>query len=479
MKSFRHIFPLFLLISLLSGCDGGQARYMRYLHRNMSEDDERTYKPEFWEENVAKALEIREKTGRIYPRKFFRHFVLPVRVGNEPLDRFRSVYADSLCALVEGMDPEEAVIAINTWCRYRAYFMDGWDKTQSAMGTLEYGYGLCSDLTVLTVNAMRAAGFPAREVVTTWADFRSDHSWLEVYVNGRWAMMSASEPYPKLDTNSWLNNRRVMCAEIEVIGDYHGPETVLSRSGGITRVSNLSKYAPVREAKVSVYDPSGRPVKDAKVQFLMYHEGGIHTLASTVTNGRGSTVAELGLGDVLALACKDGLYGLAKVPGDVDEVSLMLSHSLSNRSSAEFELSPPPKNPDWRFIKSNDEYWAPMDSVKVARLRAHPADEAKVQAFIDEPRRQHLPVIRWPVIGATSIKLLGDGGITWGKELSLYKIEEDSLIPVARTDIPSGTYLIVTGTSLSEDYRYKVRLETIPVADNIPEITVPVTMPTI
>lgn len=479
MKSIRLIFFPILLTVLLSGCAGGQSHYVRYLHRHMNEEDEKAYKPEFWEENVAKALEVRDKTGRIYPRRFFRYFVLPVRVGEEPLDRFRAVYADSLCRLVEGMDPEEAVIAINTWCRYQAYFKEGWDKIQSAMGTIEYGYGLCSDLTVLTVNAMRAAGFPARRVVTTWADFRSDHAWLEVYVNDRWAMMSASEPYAKLDTNAWLNSRRVMCAEIDVIGDYHGPETVLSRNGRITRVSNLSKYAPVRKAGVSVFDSSGRPVKGAKVQFLMYHEGGLHILASTKTGGRGRTVAELGGGDVLALAYKDGLFGLAKVPGDKDEVGLMLNHGISSRNYAEFELSPPPENPDWRYIKSNDDYWAPMDSVKVAGLRAHPADEARVQAFIDEPRRPYVPEIKWPVAGTTGLILLSEGGINWGKELSLYKLEGGTLIPVNQTNIPSGTYLVVTGTALSEKNRYSVRLETFQVADDIPEITIPVTMPSI
>lgn len=445
----------------------------------MSEEDERTYRPEFWEENVAKALEIRDKTGRVYPRRFFRYFVLPPRVWEEPLDRFRAVYSDSLCRLVEGMEPEDAVIAINTWCRCQAYFKDGWSRRQSAMGTIEYGYGLCSDLTVLAVNAMRAAGFPARMVTTTWADFRSDHSWLEVYVNGRWTMMSACEPYAQLDTNAWLNSRRVMCAEIDVIGDYHGPETVLSRTGRITQVSNLSKYAPVRKAGVSVFDSSGRPVKGAEVQFLMYHEGGLHTLASTTTSVGGRAVAELGGGDVLAMAYKDGLFGLAKVPGDTNEVSLMLSHSVSNKSSAEFELSPPPKNPDWRPIKSNDDFWAPMDSVKVARLRAHPADEARVQAFIDEPRRPHLPEIKWPVAGSTGLVLLSDGGIRWGKEISLYRLEEGTLVPVNQTNIPTGTYLVVTGTSLSDDDKYSVRLETFHVADDIPEITIPVSMPSI
>ena len=479
MQRLRHLIFFGLLVALLSGCVNEQTRYVRYLHKHMTADDERTYKPEFWQDNVAKALEIRDKTSREYPGRMFRHFVLPVRVSQEPLDRFRLVYADSLCSLVEGMEPEEAVIALNTWCRHQAYFKEGWNKDQSAMGTIEYGYGLCSDLTVMAVNVMRAAGFPAREVETIWSDFRSNHSWLEVYVNGRWAMMSAGEPYPMLDTNAWLNNRRVMCAEIDVFGDYHGPETVLSRDKHITRISNLSKYTYVRDAAVSVFDSLGHPVKGAHVQFLMYHEGGIHPLASVRTDARGRAVAELGYGDVIAFAYKEGLFGMAKVSANQDATTLMLSHSLQNKSVAQFELSPPPKDPDWRYIKSNDDVWAPMDSIKVARLRAHPADEAKVRTYMEEPRRSSLPEFVWPVIGNTHLILHSDDDISWGRELSIFKLGDGSFIPVTQEYVSSGSYLMVTGTPLSEDDKYKVRLETFYITDAMSEIDIPVLMPTI
>lgn len=479
MQRFGHIFFLILLTTILQGCVSEQTKYVRYLHKHLTAEDERTYKPEFWEENVAKTLEIRDREGREYPRKLFKYFVLPVRVSNEPLDRFRLVYSDTLCSLVKGMEPEEAVIAINTWCRFQAYFQEGWHKNQSAMGTIEYGYGLCSDLTVMAVNALRAAGFPAREVSTTWADFRSNHSWLEVYVNGRWAMMTAGEPYSQLDTNAWLNNRRVMCAEINVAGNYRGPETVLSRDKNITRISNLSKYASVRNVSVSVYDSLGRPTKGAIVQFLMYHEGGLHLLAEATTSARGSVSAEHGLGDVIAFAYKDGLFGMAKVSGGQAEAKLMLSHDITNDSSAEFELSPPPKEPDWRYIKSNDDIWAPMDSVKVARLRAHPADEAKVMSFIKEPQRPYLPEIEWPVLGRVELSLQGDSDIAWGRELSVYHIDDGRLVPVTQPYVPHGTYLVVTGTALSEDYKYSVRLETHHIAEGLSKKDIIVSMPTI
>lgn len=479
-KITGHIIAVCLLAALISGCDSGrQSHYVRYLHRYMTTEDERAYKPEFWEENVAKTLEIRDRVRRSYPRKFFKHFILPVRVANEPLDRFRLVYADSLCSLVDGMEPEEAVIAINTWCRYRAYFLEGWDKMQSAMGTMEYGYGLCSDLNVLTVNAMRAAGFPARQVSTTWSDFRSNHTWVEVYVNDHWAMMSASEPYPKLDTNAWLNTRRVMEASIDVFGNYRGPETVLSRDRHITSVSNLSKYASVKDVTVSVYDSDGRPVKGAQVQLLMYHEGGIRSLATAITGIRGRATVETGLGDVIVFAYKGGKYGMARLDGTVNGTGVLLSHDIRNSSSAEFKLSPPPREPGWRYIKSNDDAWAPLDSVRLARIRAFPADTSLIQSFMDEPRRCFLPEVKWPVMGNTLLTVLCDSAIVWGKELSIYKMLDGDIIPVNRIYVSPGTYLAVTGTALSVNDDYNVRLEIFQIPDSVPEKRITVSMPSL
>lgn len=463
---------------LLSGCGDEQTRYVKFLHRYMTSYDERVYKPEFWEENVAKSLEVRDRMRWEYPADYFRYFVLPVRVGDEPLDRFRTTYADSLCSLVEGMDPERAVFEINSWCRLQAYFSeDAETRTLSPMGTMDYGFGLCSDLTVLTVNAMRAAGFPARQVTTTWSDFRSNHSWVEVYVGGRWAMMVGCEPYARLDTNAWVYSRRVMNADCTVFGNYHGPETVLSRDGHVTRISNLSKYAAVKKTSVAVYDSTGRPVKGAEVTFLMYHKGGIVPLFSSTTDAHGRATMETGYGDLVALAYKDGLFGMARVAGDTVLTHLLLAHDIRSNTVSEFELSPPPELPDKGPLRGNDECWAPIDSARLERLAGHPFDEARAQAYIDEPRRPHIPEVGWTGVNGTPVRFLGDSTIVWGEDLSVYRLEGSRPSAIVRPLVTGGTYLVVTGTGLSEDDRYMVRMETFTFPEGSSEVNIPVTMP--
>lgn len=467
-----------LATAILVSCDYDRQRCVKFLHRYMTAEDERVYKPEFWEENVAKSLEVRDRMGWEYPKGYFKHFVLPVRVYEEPLDRFRAIYADSLCSMVKGMDPERAVYEINCWCRLQAYFKEGAEsKVLSPMGTMDYGFGLCSDLTVLTVNAMRAAGFPARPVMTSWSDFQSNHSWVEVYVGGRWMMMVGCEPYAQLDTSAWVYSRRVMNADIPVFGDYRGPEPVLSRDGHVTRITNLSKYAPVKSTSVFVYDTTGRAVRGADVTFMMYHKGGMVPLHSVLTGVRGRADIETGYGDLVALACKDGMFGIAKVCGDNSETLLLLGHDVKDNSVCEFELSPPPRLPDRGPLRGNDACWAPIDSARVERLASHPFDEIRALAYIDEPRRPHVPEVRWPEMFGAAIRVQCDSAIVWGRELSLYKLENGRPVAVDRPVATGGTFLAVTGTGLSEDDIYKVRIETFPLPEGFSEVTLPVKMP--
>lgn len=478
MKRIGPFLSIGLAVLLIAGCADDHKRYVRFLHRHMTAEDEWVYKPEFWEENVAKSLDVRERMGWEYPERYFRHFVLPVRVGDEALDRFRTTYADSLCSMVEGMDPERAVFEINCWCRLQAYFDEEAEvKRLSPMGTMDYGFGLCSDLTVLTVNAMRAAGFPARQVTTYWSDFQSNHSWVEVYVGGRWAMMVGCEPYARLDTNAWVYSRRVMNADCVVFGDYRGPETVLSRDAHLTRISNLSKYAPVKNTSVTVYDASGRPVKGAEVTFLMYHKGGVVPLRSVITGTRGRVTVETGYGDLVALAFKDGTFGLAKVRGDRGMTSLLLAHDIKANTVSEFELCPPPKLPDKGPLKGNDECWAPIDSARLARLAACPYDEARAGAYAAAPRRLHVPEIKWPEMDVAPLRIQCDSAIVWGRDLSLYKLEGGRPAAVDKPAVSGGTYLVVTGTGLSEEDRYKVRMETFSFPGGSSEVNLTVSMP--
>ena len=90
MRTLRII----LIVScccILSGCNGRIQRYTDFLYANMSFADSVCTTRAYWEANVRCALEARKVAGWTVPEKEFRHYVLPVRVNNEPLDSFRLV----------------------------------------------------------------------------------------------------------------------------------------------------------------------------------------------------------------------------------------------------------------------------------------------------------------------------------------------------------------------------------------------------
>ena len=106
---------LLLAVLLAVACGTRQQEYVDWLYASMPLPDSLQYPRSFWEANVAKTLEVRDRMRWDIPEREFRHFVLPLRVNNETLDDFRIVYADTLCRRVRGMGLAEAALEINHW----------------------------------------------------------------------------------------------------------------------------------------------------------------------------------------------------------------------------------------------------------------------------------------------------------------------------------------------------------------------------
>ncbi len=72
----------------------------------------------FFLESVQLALKARREMpwGGSIPEDVFRHFVLPPRVNNENMDRFRVLMYDEIKNRVRGLPLREAALEINHWC---------------------------------------------------------------------------------------------------------------------------------------------------------------------------------------------------------------------------------------------------------------------------------------------------------------------------------------------------------------------------
>ena len=71
--------------------------------------------------------------------------------------------------------------------------------------SLASGLASCSGLSILLVNACRAAGVPARVVGTPmWSNERGNHTWVEVWDKGDWHYIGAAEPDDKGYDHGWF-----------------------------------------------------------------------------------------------------------------------------------------------------------------------------------------------------------------------------------------------------------------------------------
>lgn len=318
---------------------------MQFLYGSMPLPDSLVYPREYWEQNVAKTIEVRKRMKWDIPEREFRHFVLPVRVNNENLDDFRLVYADSLCERVKGMTMEQAALEINHWCQERMTYIPSDGRTLGPMASIRSGLGRCGEESVLAVSALRAAGLPARQVYTPrWAHTDDNHAWVEVYVNGAWHFMGACEPEPVLDMG-WFNSSvsRAMLLHTKAFGNYDGPEDVISRTPAYTEINVIRNYVPTRRVTVTVKDSTGNAVPDANLEFKIYNYAEFYTVAKYRTDEKGRASLETGLGDIVVWASKDDRFGIAVASADSAE--LVLDKTFGEKYSMDLDIVPPVEKP--------------------------------------------------------------------------------------------------------------------------------------
>lgn len=341
-RTLQALAALLLLVS----CSGRETdRYVNFLYRSMSPADEAAMPRSYWEANVARALETRARMGWNVPEKLFRYFVLPVRVSGEPLDDFRTQYADSLCTLVQGMSMQDAVMEINHWCLERATYQASEGRTLSPQQLIRRGAGRCSEESVFVVSALRAAGIPARAVSThRWAHIDGVHVWVEAWTGDDWHFLGACEPDPYLDI-AWINEivARTPFIVSNVVGKYRGPESALASTRNATRINLTPRYAPQRRSVIKVVDPSGRPVRGARVECKVYNYGEFVTAHARISDLRGCAVFETGFGDLLAWAAKSSRFGLAKISGE--QTTVTLDHRIGDAFTLDFDIVQAPDRP--------------------------------------------------------------------------------------------------------------------------------------
>ena len=374
-------------------------QYTDYLYSTMILPDSLDYPREFYERNVALALDMREKMpwGRLVPEREFRNFVLPVRVNNEHLDDARQVLIDSLMPRVAGLGMTEAALEINHWLHERVTYRPSDSRTSPPLATLRTSFGRCGEESTLGVAAMRAMGIPARQVYTPrWAHTDDNHAWVEVWTDGRWHFLGACEPEAVLDL-AWFNDpaSRGMLMNTTALGRYDGPEEVLASTPVSTQINVTDNYAPVDTARVTVVGRDGKPAEGAQLYFMLYNYAEFYPIAQKTTDSTGEARLTTGLGDLVVWAVSpDGrLIGFDKYTvGSKQPLRLALDKDESWTGTFDFTLVPPRQAKNKVEVPeelrlANSRRLAREDSIR----NAYMATFYTPQSAADFVRSHHLP----------------------------------------------------------------------------------------
>ncbi|MCM1111521.1 MAG: transglutaminase domain-containing protein [Clostridium sp.] len=325
-----------------------QREYLTFLYAYMPLPDIIDHSTDYFLENIDVALQARREMpwGKDVPEREFRHFVVPLRINDEPLDDHRRLFYDELKDRIKDLPVEEAILEVNHWCHEKATYQPADGRTRSPLQTVGAAIGRCGEESTFTVAALRAVGIPARQVYTPrWAHTDDNHAWVEAYANGRWHFLGACEPEPVLDLG-WFNApaSRGVLMHTQVLGKYEGSEEVLVELPAYTDINVTTNYAPTETASVVVVNPDGTPADSARVEFCLYNYGEFYPISARTfraTDGDPVTL-EAGLGDLLVWATDGTRYGYAKHSVGRDAVTTVkLFEPSAETTVVDFDLVPP------------------------------------------------------------------------------------------------------------------------------------------
>ncbi|MFO7627258.1 MAG: transglutaminase domain-containing protein [Candidatus Fermentibacteraceae bacterium] len=197
-------------------------------------------------ENTELALLTRELLpwGPAVPDSVFLRYVLPARVSQEPLTRWRPVFIEHVLPLVQGVtDIEEAVLIISAWSDSLTDYRPTQLRDQSPLVTWSSGIGRCEELTVFFMDALRSVGIPCRQVYTPWwLTVDGNHAWPEVWTPGGWKCLERVSTESRLPQENWFTERAAASALIlAVVSD--SVDGAVRFSSGVSFLPVTSSYA--------------------------------------------------------------------------------------------------------------------------------------------------------------------------------------------------------------------------------------------
>jgi hypothetical protein len=241
-----------LVLSVAASLD--QASCLEYLRGNSPGCDLVPAYENLLEENVRLALLARDTIpwAASVPESLFLQYVLPVRVSQEPLVPWRSVFFGHVLPIaLSSPDLETAALRIGAWCDSIVDYRPTQRRDQSPLVTWSSGIGRCEELTVFYMDALRSVGIPCRQAYTPWWTVcDNNHAWTEVWTSRGWKFGESAAPSDSLGSPPWFAENASRAGLVVAIVQDSVPDALVRRgSASVLNVTPL--YAPTGLVRVA------------------------------------------------------------------------------------------------------------------------------------------------------------------------------------------------------------------------------------
>ncbi len=284
----------------------------KFLLNNASFNDLAVLNNKYLRENVKYAFKTRTiPYTKLYNEKIFKHFVLPYRISQEPLQFWRKKFYKKLHPLIkECKSIEEAAIKVNLWVTEKMKFNRTSRRDQGPLTTIKRGRGRCEEIMILYIAAARSVGIPARPAsVPFWGFQNNNHAWVEIWTPEGWKYLGEAK---NSLNNTWFSKptRRAGLITSMALGDYNF-ENILKSYENSTYINSTNFYTETQDCNIKVVDESMKKIKNAIIHFYVPTFGGLFEVLELKSDKKGNANLELGTSSFFIIANKNNKLGYA------------------------------------------------------------------------------------------------------------------------------------------------------------------------
>jgi hypothetical protein len=285
------------------------SEYIKFILDNSSPNDLAVLTPDFIKKNLDIILKTKEfKYASLYDEDIFKHFVLPLRITQEPFEDWRERFYKEIYPLVKDIsDIEEAAIIVNLWTEEQMTYKPTHGKDQAPLTTIRRGYGRCEEMMIIYMAAARSVGIPVRSAGTSlWNFTDSNHAWVEIWTPSGWKYLGAAESSDQAN-KTWFTKTTERASMITSMAfGYYNGEDVIEQKDNSTEISSIKYYTDQWDkCTVNVKDENGQAVEGAEVMLYAISWGGVFPMQEMKTGKDGQVRVPLGKGSLLAGAYQE------------------------------------------------------------------------------------------------------------------------------------------------------------------------------